>query len=182
MSSITTMVYDTAAPQRPKPSDDFRRAIVGPESVRSVTITHAYDNSGAQTERVGIHGVVTTCTYVDIGYSGLENRSRGTCSNSSGEGSLESRLIAKLLTLLRNPPQTGQPLWWHVWKMVAEDPWLHSQQITIGRRLVPEPQALGDVGTKKQKKKKKRRNHVCKLANKFERDISCVPRFANSNK
>lgn len=145
MSSITTMVYDNGAPKRSWPTVDCSRAIVGEESVPRATITLAYDSSSAQTRCVDVDSVVTTCTYVEIGHSGLENRARATYSNWNGGGSLESQLIAKLLTLLRNPPQTGQPLWWHVWKTVAEAPWLRAQQFAIGRRLIRDPQLIEEM-------------------------------------
>jgi DNA-directed RNA polymerase specialized sigma24 family protein len=130
--SITTLTYDTGA-----------RPVVGLQPTPNGTITFAYDDSRKHVRCLHVHGVVTTCTCVDSRSSGVE---RPTVVHSTeGAATPESHLIAKLLILLRNPRQIGNPLWWHVWKTVAEDQWLRSQQVAIARRLVRQQQLIDEM-------------------------------------
>lgn len=145
MSHITTMVYDSGAPKAPGSRDGFERSIVGPASVPSTAVTLAYDRSSSQVGCLNAPGVLTTCTYVESRYTGFYFQPARAYATDTPSGSLESRLIAKLLTLLSNPPHTGQPLWWRVWKTVAEDPWLGSQQKAIARRLVRHQQFIEEM-------------------------------------
>jgi DNA-directed RNA polymerase specialized sigma24 family protein len=83
-----------------------------------------------------VQNVVATFTYLGRRCGGLDHRLAAAHANEDASASIEHRLIRKLLVLLQNPPATGNPLWWHMWKTLAEDPWLRSQQVSVARRLV----------------------------------------------
>jgi len=123
------MVYDTGVPQ----------------SLGPTASAPAFDSSSDQPHYTDVPGAVTTFTYVDSRYGGLDNCLAATNSEATVGRSLESRMISKLLLLLQFAPQSGQPLWWHIWKAVAEDPWFRSQQLAIGRRLVQQPEAIEEM-------------------------------------
>lgn len=112
--AITTLTYDPGA-----------YAVFAVQPSPKVTATLSCDGPSSHVRYLDVQGVVTARTYPAAVHP-----------NEDAGGSLESRLIRKLLALVQNPPPTGQPLWWHMWKALAEDPWLLSQQVSVALRLV----------------------------------------------
>lgn len=132
--AIATLTYDPGA-----------RAVVAVQSSPSATATFSYDGPSSRARLLDVRGVVTTLTYLASRSGSLDNRLAAACANDDEGSSLESRLIRKLLVLLQNPPPTGKPLWWHVWKTVAEDQWLRSEQTAMARRLVLQQQLVDEM-------------------------------------